>query len=86
VEILECPKRFKEAESETRRFDAAEGRTILMRTKSDDPDYRFFQDPDLPCIYISPQRVDSASAKLPELPFDQKVRFCEAYNLAVEQV
>lgn len=27
---------------ETRRYDAAEGRTVLLRTKNEDPDYRFF--------------------------------------------
>jgi aspartyl-tRNA(Asn)/glutamyl-tRNA(Gln) amidotransferase subunit B len=37
---------------ETRRFDAAEFSTVLMRTKTEDPDYRFFQDPDLPAIII----------------------------------
>ena len=26
---------------ETRRFDAAEGRTVLLRVKTEDPDYRF---------------------------------------------
>jgi aspartyl-tRNA(Asn)/glutamyl-tRNA(Gln) amidotransferase subunit B len=28
--------------SETRRYDAIEGKTILLRTKTEDPDYRFF--------------------------------------------
>ncbi len=37
---------------ETRRYDAAEGKTVLLRTKNEDPDYRFFQDPDLPAIEI----------------------------------
>lgn len=27
---------------ETRRYDAAEGKTVLLRTKNEDPDYRFF--------------------------------------------
>lgn len=26
---------------ETRRYDAAEGKTVLLRTKTEDPDYRF---------------------------------------------
>jgi len=27
---------------ETRRYDAAEGITVLLRSKDEDPDYRFF--------------------------------------------
>lgn len=30
------------AQFETRRYDAAEGKTILLRSKTEDPDYRFF--------------------------------------------
>lgn len=32
----------KNALPETRRYDATEGKTILLRTKTEDPDYRFF--------------------------------------------
>ena len=34
--------------SATRRYLPDEDRTILLRIKEEDPDYRFFQDPDLP--------------------------------------
>lgn len=57
-----------------------------MRSKSDDPDYRFFQDPDLPCIHISVERIAKARDQLPELPFSQKLRFCEQYALPIDQV
>ena len=32
----------KEVLPETRRYDAAEGVTVLLRSKTEDPDYRFF--------------------------------------------
>ena len=38
----------KEVEAETRRFDADTGMTKTLRKKDEEPDYRFFQDPDLP--------------------------------------
>ena len=38
----------KEVEAETRRFDADTGVTKTLRKKDEEPDYRFFQDPDLP--------------------------------------
>jgi Asp-tRNA(Asn)/Glu-tRNA(Gln) amidotransferase B subunit len=28
-----------------------------MRSKEQDPDYRFFQEPDLPCFVVSAERV-----------------------------
>jgi aspartyl-tRNA(Asn)/glutamyl-tRNA(Gln) amidotransferase subunit B len=45
---------------ETRRWDAEEGRTYSIRDKDSDPDYRFFLDPDLPCIRISEERKQKA--------------------------
>ena len=35
-------------EYETRRFNSETGRTETIRSKGDEPDYRYFQDPDLP--------------------------------------
>jgi len=32
----------REVDKETRRFDAPNGKTISMRGKEEDPDYRFF--------------------------------------------
>lgn len=57
---------------ETRRFDAAEGTTVLLRSKSEDPDYRFFQDPDLPRIKVSTDKISHAQKNMSELPFDFK--------------
>ena len=36
-----------EIEQETRRFDEATGKTILMRVKEGPDDYRYFPEPDL---------------------------------------
>lgn len=33
---------------ETRRFDTEKNKTVTLRLKEEEPDYRFFQDPDLP--------------------------------------
>lgn len=37
-------------EFETRRYDAVSDVTHTLRKKEDEPDYRFFQDPDLPAF------------------------------------
>ena len=44
-------------EFETRRYDAANDKTISMRSKNDNYDYRFLRDPDIPYFKISPNRV-----------------------------
>lgn len=85
VKILE-EGRQDEMFSETRRYDAAENKTVLMREKSQDPDYRFFQDPDLPNIEIDVTRIDLCQQMLPELPFKQKKRYSMKYNLDVSDV
>jgi aspartyl-tRNA(Asn)/glutamyl-tRNA(Gln) amidotransferase subunit B len=53
---------------ETRMFDAAKGATILMRTKEDAHDYRYFIEPDLPPVVVTQEAVASIRAELPELP------------------
>lgn len=43
---------------ETRRYDALSDRTISLRSKEEDLDYRFIRDPDLPMFRINAARVD----------------------------
>lgn len=71
---------------ETRRYDAAEGMTVLLRPKSEDPDYRFFQDPDLPRINVTNERISLAHKNLREIPFDFKRRFCDTFGMDVSDV
>lgn len=44
------------------------GRTSLMRSKENAPDYRYFPEPDLPPIPVSPGLVEKLRKELPELP------------------
>ena len=44
------------------------GRTALMRSKENAPDYRYMPEPDLVPFVISPALVESLRATLPELP------------------
>ena len=57
-----------------------------MRTKTEDPDYRFFQDPDLPAIQICPKRISEVQAALAEMPFDHKRRFCDEFKMDIAEV
>jgi aspartyl-tRNA(Asn)/glutamyl-tRNA(Gln) amidotransferase subunit B len=53
---------------ETRRYDEAKGRTMIMRSKESAEDYRFISEPDLPAIVIKKELVSEIGENLPEMP------------------
>jgi aspartyl-tRNA(Asn)/glutamyl-tRNA(Gln) amidotransferase subunit B len=71
---------------ETRRWDAAKGRTITMRTKEDAQDYRYFPEPDLPPVIIANEKVIDIEKSLPELPTAKKERMIEKYGLSLNEI
>jgi aspartyl-tRNA(Asn)/glutamyl-tRNA(Gln) amidotransferase subunit B len=56
-------------------FDPDAGETRMMRTKEDAHDYRYFPDPDLPPLVITPDWVERVRAAMPELPGVMAARF-----------
>jgi len=68
-------------EQETRLWDAAAGRTIAMRSKEEAHDYRYFPEPDLPPLEVSPAWVEEIRRDLPELPDARRRRFVTQYGL-----
>jgi aspartyl-tRNA(Asn)/glutamyl-tRNA(Gln) amidotransferase subunit B len=69
-------------EQETRLFDPDKSETRSMRTKEEAHDYRYFPDPDLLPLELSPSLVDDLRKDLPELPDDKKARFIRDYGLS----
>ncbi len=67
---------------ETRRFDAASGKTKLMRVKETEADYRFFPEPDLPPFVMEEAWIEQFKQAMPELPAARLVRFCEQYGIS----
>jgi aspartyl-tRNA(Asn)/glutamyl-tRNA(Gln) amidotransferase subunit B len=67
---------------ETRLFDPDQGETRSMRSKEEAHDYRYFPDPDLLPLELSPSLVTDLAAHLPELPDDKKARFMRAFGLS----
>ena len=63
-------------------FDPDTGETRAMRSKEDAHDYRYFPDPDLLPLAISPAWIDEVKATLPELPAQMKARFEADYGLS----
>lgn len=71
---------------ETRRYEPDMDRTITLRVKEEEPDYRFFQDPDLPQITVTNERISRIHGILGEIPFDVKKRFCNQFGMDVPDV
>jgi aspartyl-tRNA(Asn)/glutamyl-tRNA(Gln) amidotransferase subunit B len=67
---------------ETRLYDADRDETRSMRSKEDAHDYRYFPDPDLPPLVISPEWIAEVRATMPELPADKRARFETGYGLS----
>jgi aspartyl-tRNA(Asn)/glutamyl-tRNA(Gln) amidotransferase subunit B len=69
-------------EQETRLFDPGKGETRSMRTKEEAHDYRYFPDPDLLPLELTPAYVEALRDALPELPDAKRARFARAYGLS----
>jgi aspartyl-tRNA(Asn)/glutamyl-tRNA(Gln) amidotransferase subunit B len=60
---------------ETRHWDEESGVTHSMRVKEGSSDYRYFTEPDLVPLVMSPEWVASVMERLPELPADRRARY-----------
>jgi aspartyl-tRNA(Asn)/glutamyl-tRNA(Gln) amidotransferase subunit B len=67
--------------SETRTFNADDGKTYGMRTKEELNDYRYFPDPDLSPMIVSDEWLSAIKASMPALPRQLFVKFVEEYGL-----
>ena len=66
---------------ETRLWNANEGRTYQMRSKEQAHDFRYFPEPDLPPLIVSPELLSETRKKLPELPEARRARMIAEYEL-----
>lgn len=68
---------------ETRLWDEGKQLTKSMRSKEGASDYRYFPDPDLGPIEVSPEQRESWLAELPELPAAKRHRYAESLGLSI---
>ena len=66
---------------ETRLWDPQKGVTESMRGKEEAHDYRYFPDPDLVPLAVSPEWIEEINKGLPELPLQRKERFVKDYQI-----
>lgn len=62
----------KELCQDTRRYDDSMNKTIFMRKKEPDTDYRYFPEPDIPFLYVSEDKINSVKKDLPLLPEERR--------------
>ena len=62
-------------------FNAATGQVKPTRSKEESHDYRYFPDPDLPPLVLSPSWLEERRAALPELPEARRSRLESALGI-----
>ena len=71
----------KPVEQVTLLFNAATGQVKPTRSKEESHDYRYFPDPDLPPLVLTPAFIAEQRAALPELPEAKRARLEAAYGI-----
>jgi aspartyl-tRNA(Asn)/glutamyl-tRNA(Gln) amidotransferase subunit B len=66
---------------ETLTFDEAKGKTIKMREKEGQADYRFIPDPDLPALKITKEQIQEIEKKIPEMPSEKLEKLVEKFKI-----
>lgn len=78
IELIEAGGKVVQA---TRLYDPDQNETRQMRSKEDSMDYRYFPDPDLMPLVISPEWKAKVAATMPELPGAMKKRLVAEFGL-----
>jgi aspartyl-tRNA(Asn)/glutamyl-tRNA(Gln) amidotransferase subunit B len=71
---------------ETRLWDSTARETFSMRSKEDAHDYRYFPEPDLPPVRLTPERIAAIRESIVELPEARRQRVMAAYALSELEV
>jgi len=69
---------------QTMLYDSKENTVRPQRAKEESHDYRYFPDPDLPPLVLTPEFVAEQQSELPELPAVKRDRFAASYGLSRE--
>ncbi len=74
-------KNGKPVVQETRGWNEFTGQTFSQREKEEAFDYRYFPEPDIPPLAISPEEIKKLKASVGELPAKKRSRLAEQYGL-----
>src|SRR6201993_2721123 len=79
IEVIESGNRVVQ---ETRLWNSVEGRTYSMRSKEQAHDYRYFPEPDLPPLILTPHLKTEVAKLMPELPEARRKRMIAEYEIS----
>ncbi len=66
---------------ETRNFIEDTGETTSMRSKEEAHDYRYFPEPDLVPVIVSPAWIEEVRKTIPEMPVARKERYVREFTI-----
>ncbi len=66
---------------ETRGWNDAKGATYAQRSKEVEQEYRYFPEPDLVPLHITPEWIETVRHSMPELPDARRARFIAEYGV-----
>ena len=78
----EAVERGERIVSETRSFDPQAQNTFALRSKEAANDYRYFPEPDLPPILVTPSVIEGIQSKMPPLPAALMAQFTNELGLS----
>jgi aspartyl-tRNA(Asn)/glutamyl-tRNA(Gln) amidotransferase subunit B len=79
IELLDAGGRITQ---ETHLWDPVREETRPMRSKEFANDYRYFPEPDLPPLRVTPEMIEAVRAEMPELPAERRSRFVRELGLS----
>jgi len=79
---IEAHEKGETVNQESRLWDEKNNQTRFMRSKEDAHDYRYFPEPDLQPLVVSPEFIKKIKAHMPELPDAMRDRFIAVYQLS----
>jgi aspartyl-tRNA(Asn)/glutamyl-tRNA(Gln) amidotransferase subunit B len=77
----EFGNRCEHIDQNTLNFDAATGKTSVLRSKEMANDYRYFPEPDLPPVVLTNEYIQAIERDMPALPEQLFKRFTTEYQL-----
>lgn len=82
---LQLVKEGKNVEQETRLWDDSSLKTILMRTKEESHDYRYFPEPDLMPLIVDEDLITECKKYIGISLLERKKKYIEEFRLTVDE-